>query len=321
MERFKTFPYLYPMSKKVHNPHDKFVRETFSDPERAQAFIEEFLPADLVRDLNIPNLKVLKDSYLNKDLKEYFSDLILELEVKDSKEDSLKLALLFEHKSFPDEYVLIQVGHYLFSHLFKQIRQKKTLELVIPLIYYQGKQKWDVPNLLELFKNYPESVLEYVPQLKHIFISLNEISDEQISAIRNSMLSVALATQKLRFNPINLVKDFNRILKLFPLEQTDTNFFAQLIVYTFEVTDISEEAIAKSIENIPKPIKDKVMTTYQRIMNAGIEKGIEEGKIEEKIEMILAFFDDGIGIPQLAKAARITEKEVIKILKDNGRKV
>ncbi len=135
------------------------------------------------------------------------------------------------------------------------------------------------------------------------------------------MLSVALATQKLRFNPINLVKDFNRILKLFPFEQTDTNFFAQLIVCTFEVTDISEEAIAKSIENIPKPIKDKVMTTYQRIMNVGIEKGIEEGKMEEKIKMTLAFFDDGIGIPQLAKAARISEEEVVKILKDNGRKV
>ncbi len=305
------------MSKKVHNPHDKFVRETFSDPERAQAFVEEFLPENLLRDLNIPSLKVLKDSYLGKDMKEYFSDLILELEVKGSKEEKLKLSLLFEHKSVPDKYVLIQVGHYLFSHLFKQIRQKKTLELVIPLIYYQGKQKWDVPNLLELYKNYPQSVLEYVPRLKHIFIALNEISDEQISTIRNSMLAASITAQKLLENPISAVRDFNRILSVFPTDEKYTNFLNLIVVYIFEITNISEKELANVFENIPAPIKNKVMTTYDRL----IQKGKIEGKLEGKIEMTLTLFDDGIGITQLAKAANISEKEVIKILKDNGREV
>ncbi len=305
------------MSKKVHNPHDKFVRETFSDPERAQAFVEEFLPENLLRDLNIPSLKVLKDSYLGKDMKEYFSDLILELEIKGSKEEKLKLSLLFEHKSVPDKYVLIQVGHYLFSHLFKQIRQKKTLELVIPLIYYQGKQKWDVPNLLELFKNYPKSVLEYVPRLKHIFIALNEISDEQISTIRNSMLAASITAQKLLENPISAVRDFNRILSVFPTDEKYTNFLNLIVVYIFEITNISEKELANVFENIPAPIKNKVMTTYDRL----IQKGKIEGKLEGKIEMTLTLFDDGIGITQLAKAANISEKEVIKILKDNGREV
>ncbi len=305
------------MGKKVHNPHDKFVRETFSDPERAQAFVEEFLPENLLRDLNIPSLKVLKDSYLGKDMKEYFSDLILELEVKGSKEEKLKLSLLFEHKSVPDKYVLIQVGHYLFSHLFKQIRQKKTLELVIPLIYYQGKQKWDVPNLLELYKNYPQSVLEYVPRLKHIFIALNEISDEQISTIRNSMLAASITAQKLLENPISAVRDFNRILSVFPTDEKYTNFLNLIVVYIFEITNISEKELANVFENIPAPIKNKVMTTYDRL----IQKGKIEGKLEGKIEMTLTLFDDGIGITQLAKAANISEKEVIKILKDNGREV
>lgn len=57
------------------------------------------------------------------------------------------------------------------------------------------------------------------------------------------------------------------------------------------------------------------MTTYDRIMNKGIEKGISK----QRTEMILALYDDGISVPQLAKAAKITEEEVLKILKENGR--
>ena len=301
------------MSKKIHNPHDKFVRETFSDPERAQAFVEEFLPEKIVNELDLSCLKVSQDSYLDNEMKEYFSDLILKIPVKKAKNRNLKIAFLFEHKSSPDNYVLFQVGHYLFSHYFKIIRQNKKLELLIPLIYYQGKQKWEVPSLLYHFKEYPGSFKEYIPQLEYLFIALNLISQSHINTIRNSMLAASITAQKLIENPVSAVKDFNRILSIFPSDDKYTNFLNLIVVYIFEITDITEKELADVFENISPPIKDKVMTTYDRL--------IHKGKIEEKIKMTLSFFDDGIGIPQLAKAARISEEEVVKILKDNGRKV
>ena len=152
------------MSKKVQNPHDKFVRETFSDPERAQAFVEEFLPEKIVKELDLSRLKVSQDSYLDNEMKEYFSDLILKIPVKKAKNRNLKIAFLFEHKSSPDNFVLFQVGHYLFSHYFKIIRQSKKLELLIPLIYYQGKQKWEVPRLLHHFKG-KDKILRTFPKM------------------------------------------------------------------------------------------------------------------------------------------------------------
>ncbi len=79
------------MSKKLHNPHDKFVRETFSDPERAQAFVEEFLPEKIVKELDLSRLKVSHDSYLDNEMKEYFSDLILKIPVKKQRIGILKL--------------------------------------------------------------------------------------------------------------------------------------------------------------------------------------------------------------------------------------
>ena len=66
------------------------------------------------------------------------------------------------------------------------------------------------------------------------------------------------------------------VVTLFSAEKTDKNFLEILVVYSFTVTDLSEKNISESIESIPKPIKDKVMTTYDRIMNEGIEKGVSK---------------------------------------------
>ncbi|MBK9567385.1 MAG: Rpn family recombination-promoting nuclease/putative transposase [Saprospiraceae bacterium] len=64
------------MQDGVHNIHDKFVRESFSDPGRAIAFLERFLPDEMLKNLNLSSLKVLQESYLNEALKEHFSDLV-----------------------------------------------------------------------------------------------------------------------------------------------------------------------------------------------------------------------------------------------------
>lgn len=60
----------------------------------------------------------------------------------------------------------------------------------------------------------------------------------------------------------------------------------------------------------------------------GIEKGLEKGRVEGRLEgdflarvdMILTLHQDGIGLSHLAKASKLSEEEVLKILKEHGSK-
>nr|MBI1232853.1 hypothetical protein [Cytophagales bacterium] len=56
------------MAKRPPNIHDTFVRESFSDPERAAAVFEIFLPEPLARHFDFRTLSVLKESYINETL-------------------------------------------------------------------------------------------------------------------------------------------------------------------------------------------------------------------------------------------------------------
>ena len=50
-------------------------------------------------------------------------------------------------------------------------------------------------------------------------------------------------------------------------------------------------------------------------------EGRAEGRAEGKTEMILAFYDDGISVSQIAKASKMSENKVMDILKSNGRTI
>nr|MBS0037515.1 Rpn family recombination-promoting nuclease/putative transposase [Saprospiraceae bacterium] len=264
--------------------------------------MEEFLPSDLLNHLVLKSLNVLKESYLDNDLKEYFSDLVIEIPLKDRKKEKVNVALLFEHKSSPDRHVLMQVGFYIFSHWMKLIRQKKKPQLIIPLIYYQGKKHWKVPQLTQLFDDHPIDLLNLVPRVPHLFIALNEIPDHQIDGLRGSLLAAAMAAQRLRFKPLNLVEEIDRILALFPLGDTDQNFLEMLLVYSITTSNISQKKLIKSIEKIPQPNKDNIMNTYQTIL----EKERQEGRQEGINEIIIGLYEDGIPLQRIAKVSKLS---------------
>ena len=219
------------MAKRSHNIHDTFVRESFSDPERAVAFFERFLPETLVQNFDFDTLTVLKESYINETLREHFSDLVFEVSLKADTAVKTDVVLLFEHKSSPDRNVLFQVGHYMFAHWTKCLSEKKEPKPILPVIYYQGKKSWNVGNLSDLFKNHPKEVNDYLPILRHIFIDLKTIGEDQLLDMRSSMMTAAILAQQWRINPAKLQEDFERIFRLFPIADANMNFLEIIVVY------------------------------------------------------------------------------------------
>lgn len=189
----ETMVYFWP--RKIYcmkNIHDKFVKASFSDTDRAIAFFEKFLPKHLLDTLDVNTLTCLQESYLTDDLKAGFSDLVFEVKSKKNPDHCTDIVLLFEHKSSPERHVLLQVGLYMFSHWWKCIRDKKPLKPIIPVIYYQGKKKWKIKTMEELFRKISGDVPLFIPEIRHIFIALQSLTDKEIAAIRNKLMASAV---------------------------------------------------------------------------------------------------------------------------------
>ncbi|WP_146913877.1 Rpn family recombination-promoting nuclease/putative transposase, partial [Halolactibacillus halophilus] len=65
----------------VQNPHDKFFKETFKNPQVTKDFITYYLPPSLVKQIDVNTLEPQKDSFINKELEEVFSDLLFKVDI------------------------------------------------------------------------------------------------------------------------------------------------------------------------------------------------------------------------------------------------
>ena len=56
----------------INHPHDAFFKQFLAKPEIAADFLRHHLPADVVALLELPALKLQKDSFIDVELQEHF---------------------------------------------------------------------------------------------------------------------------------------------------------------------------------------------------------------------------------------------------------
>lgn len=93
------------------------------------------LPEKIVAKLDFRSLKQLSGSYMSGELDQTMSDVVYSCRRKDRKGE-LEISLLVEHKSYRDNQTPLQIGSYLFSAYWQQVKQdKKQLTPIIPILH------------------------------------------------------------------------------------------------------------------------------------------------------------------------------------------
>ncbi len=298
--------------------HDDFVRSILANIGLAISYFKNFLPASLVDKLDFSTLVQLPETYLSDELKKTISDIVYSCSLKGGK-SSIKVCLLIEHKSYYDKNAIIQIGSYIFSALLKQIKNKEPLTLVIPVLLYHGKQKWEYQTLEDLFSGLDDELKPFLPSFDYIFTNLGSLTDEQIESLNNKFLTASFLALKHAFDKQWFEGNAEKLF--FLVEKEEPGLKKKLIFYVF-----SRGQIPKNVLNsLSEPIKSEVMNTFDVYFEKGVakgreegmEKGMEKGKIEVVRNLIakLGFTDK-----QAAEVAEVSTDFVRKVRAELERK-
>ena len=285
-------------------------------------FLEEFLPDEVNEVLDLQSLELANTTFLTDELSQYFSDIVFKLKLRGT-EDSSFLSLLMEHKSNPGEYVEFQLLGYTANGYLTQLKEEKPLQIIIPFVYYHGKEKWRLRPLSEYFSKYPASLRGYVPEFDKVFISLFDLSPEYIEQLTDAMLQAALMVQRQRYHPFELIRTWVEILESLSSYSKYANFLTAISVYSYNLINLPPDIIRTEIIKHSSP-NSTAMTSYDQLIQKGraegieegLEKGIEKGKIEGKIEVVLNAYANGLTIQLIANITGLEEAEVVRILKE-----
>jgi predicted transposase/invertase (TIGR01784 family) len=264
-----------PQNINIHQPDDRFFKSAMSDPEVVKAYLQHFYPK-IAAIADLASLKLENSFSLRPSLKRFEADVIYRCRFQGEADDHFYFCLLFEHKSKPDKYIAVQVGLYLMELLSSMVKkQGRELEPVLPLIFYNGKEKWMPQTLSELFQGHPHyTALEpYIPNFRFLFQDATRLSPEELlrldlSYFRSVLMSMAFRhRQHLIFKYLQLI-----------FEGTDgKEKVSAVTTYILGVAERSEEEFLKQIQDTTFTIKPEVMSTLEQILERGRKEGLEKG--------------------------------------------
>ena len=275
----------------ISDHHDHFFKTVFKDKDNAVDFITGIFPYNIRSNLKLTTLKIAESSFSDSKLKKHFSDVVYECETVKGKQ--IYITILFEHKSFVPRYPYIQLLRYLTGIWELQIKQKRELTPVIPVIVYHGKNKWVKKEFQYTFHEYGQDLFSFIPAFDYLLVDLSELTDKEIKdkLFTKTALRIGLLIQKNIFDTENLrnhLKDFLMLGKLYYGEEKGTQFLESVLRYLSYASDITFDDVEKSTRFLPEPGREVFMTLAEQL--------IEKGEIIDKQNILIKQISRKFGV-------------------------
>jgi len=204
-------------------------------------------------------------------------------------------------------------------------KNKLGLSLIIPIIFYHGKEEWEKRKLSEYFGGIDESFKKFIPEFDYILSDLSKVEDEKIkeelfkrdiNKAFSLLLKYIFYIDKLKLH----LEEIFEIIKPLIEDEKEGHYFITIITYLLNSSNISLSEIKEVVDKISEVGGEVMVTTAMRLRKEGkiegkIEgkkEGLIEGEIKGKIEGRIEGKQNSI-IRQMAKKFGITEYEVKSI--------
>lgn len=304
---------------RLHNPHDRFFKELFGRTDTALGFLKEYLPAPVYGLMDTATLEPMKESFVDKELSQHFSDILYRVSM--NKKQAF-LYLLFEHKSYVDPLVTFQLLRNMvkiWESYLKENKRSRRLPVVIPLVLYHGKTKWNVePGFSSLFEH-ESSLMRYIPEFATEVYDISHLPDE---AIRGEILTRAVLLLLKYIQRPDLIDEIPSILGLLTdiaVAREKLDYIEIFLRYlSATVPAGKKEAFTHKVTKTLKQGGDVMPSVaelwLQEGMEKGREKGREEGREQEIREIVLRASTMSIDRETIAKIAGISAAQVASIL-------
>ncbi len=289
----------------ISSPHDKYFRQVFSGKAEMTDLIQNGL-SNVAKHLDLDTLELDSTTYIDKKLGANYSDLVYNCVYKN--QITIKIALLFEHKSSVVSIPQLQLLGYMLKIWETNIKQDRKLMPVIPILFYHGKEEFEKKPFLDHFEGHDEFLQNYLPSFDYEIINTHGFTDEQINQVFDlATVKMSMLVMKHIFDdPVLLLNELNKLFEgLNHLLKTESgrDIFETTTIYLLSATKLEYKQVKEQVELISEDAVE--------IFETGAMKLRKEVKIE------VVFNAAKLGLPDdaIMKLTGLSLEEIKKIRK------
>ncbi|MPQ42954.1 Rpn family recombination-promoting nuclease/putative transposase [Clostridium tarantellae] len=285
------------VKKNIYHIHDKSYKDLYSKKEIAIDLLKNFVKKEFTKDLRAEDLTLVNKSFISSDYEETESDIVYKAKIGDTE---AIFYILLEFQSRIDYRMPLRLLFYMveilrvFSKNENHDKNDKNIKIpvVIPIVLYNGKQIWDVPNeFRKMFYNeskFHKGVLNFTYD---VFDVNNGFTKEELIKSKNVTSAIFLLDQKI--TPKEFLDRVKAIALFF-----DELSNEELKAIKHWIKNTTEERLAIKANEVLDADKKEVLSMVAN--NAFILKEMEEeakkrGENKAKLEVaknLLDILDD-----------------------------
>ena len=201
--------------------------------------------------------------------------------------------------------------------IFKNVSEKEAkrksfrLPVIVPMVLYNGKRKWNVPiNFKETLESY-EMFEDQVLNFKYILINVRSFQEDELVNLSNLIGSVFLLDQgeSIEENLRSLKRLSDNIEKL---ESDEFELFftwAKNILMQGKPEALSTEII-NSLEKVRPGEVEKMITNIEKNLEKAWKEAEERGVEKRNIEIAKQMLIDGEPVEKIMKYTGLSKEEI-----------
>ncbi|MBN1463406.1 MAG: Rpn family recombination-promoting nuclease/putative transposase [Paludibacteraceae bacterium] len=287
--------------QKNNNIHDIFFKSLFSVKENLADLLQGSLPQEVLREIKLETLEYDPTEYIDQELAPYFKDISCNIMYGDT---NVKISLLYEHKSYPDKNIHLQLLRYILNVWENQSDNKQELTPVITMVFYHGKRKWSDSGFI---KNVPEELKRFVPLFDYALFDTKDIEDHAIIRhFKRPSVKVAVWFMKRSDNLAEFLKNNPDLAReMFShIKEIDETIFQKIALYLYKVSGLEPDKIDEIMETISPQVKDAFAEAAKEFKNLG------------KREVVINMIKENCTDELIMKVTNLSLTEVQQLRKD-----
>lgn len=308
----------------INNPHDRGYKSLLASEEIFLELLQSFVNMGWVSQIDPEEIIRLDKSYILQDFSEKEADLVYRLKIKDQEVIFYLLMELQSTVDFQMPYRLLLYMVEIWRDILKNAdpeivgRKDFRLPVIVPIVLYNGKDKWTA--CLQFKETLAEAELftEYLVNFKYILIDVNRYEKRTLMDLANLIGSVFLLDQT-----INYKEYCSRLLGIAPVLRKFSPKSFQLfinwlkLVSSVGLPEQTKNEIVKILEaSNPEEVEKMVSNmehTLGNIYEEGKNDGLIAGKIEGKLEVARNLLHKNIAEDIVVETTGLSIEQIRKI--------
>ncbi|MBS4429909.1 Rpn family recombination-promoting nuclease/putative transposase [Pectobacterium punjabense] len=300
-------------------PHDAIFKQFLSDIDIARDFLAAHLPPAIQQQCDFSTLQLESASFIENTLRSRLSDMLYSLQTRSG---SGYIYCVIEHQSRPDNLMPFRLLRYCLDAMQQHLSQgHRSLPVVIPLLFYHGKQS-PYPYSMQWLDHFTNP--ELAAQIYHHafpLIDLTVIPDEEIKTHRRAALLELVQKHIRTRDMLELAHDIGLLFEHWNLSLPLRH---ALLLYVATVGNTSD--IDRFIDSVAEPLsthKEETMTIAQQLhqrgfeqgMQAGLQEGLQEGMKSSALNIARQLLQSGMEQELVQRVTQLSDEEMAQLLR------